>query len=1163
MRYFYLLIFSCFSLFKLDAQIDTSFWFAAPDVPPALTNNPIELNFSAYSQSTTVRVRQPANAGGVDLTFTLAANTTTVVNITPSITAVLSAPANTVSNKGLYISSIGGKISAYFSIGSTNNKEMLTLKGTRAVGTDFYTPFPTTLPTLTTGATVGDVSFDVVATQTGVTTILITPRANCIAHAQNVTFVRTLNYGETFSTRDLGTTSPSQMAGSIISADQKIAVTISGATGNSTVCPSFYSDQITNSSELGKAYVIHNGNSTENLAYILAPVNSTSLTVTTATGVANWLINSGETFSVNTTGANLSFIEADKPIYVFHVSGFGCKLGGAQVTPAYCAGSYSTAFTRLSSDSLFLDTYIRSGFQGGFTLTVNSATLPLLASSFSAVPGSAGNLVGARNFYSITDIPVGSHIVLRNNLDVFGNALHNGSTLGGVGYGYTTEFGTSSFVYANSAPTATICSNTSFTLNGQVGGGPIAGFWSTNGYGTFSGGPNQLTNNVYTPNALDTSLVPTPTVANWTGGQVKIVLTSIGFCPNKSDTLKLRVLQGPIVNSGSDQIKCTNNASVQLSGTILGASSQGTWNPLPPASGTLINSSSLTTEYYPSSSDTALNYIKILLTSINNGICASANDTVKITFQKAPLVIAATTPTLIRCSNNSTVSLNGYISNNIVSGIWSSSGTGVFVPNNISLINNYIPSSQDIINGTVKLKLTTPSNALCKPVSDSVIVLFTNPSAITAGVDLNSCKNNPIISLNASITGTATGSGIWSGGTGSFVPNNTALTATYLATSAEANAGFVILTVSTTASGICLETSDQIRIDFRDKPTANFISNTVCLNQATQYTDQSINTSGLGSLNSWLWDFDNGETSTNTDPSLTYTAAGTYTTQLIVGNTYNCYDTIARPVIVYPLPTVKLSFARECSGASQRICFSDSSTVNAPSSIPITGYYWDFGGVGFSVTKDTCFVFPTEGKYSVTHQVTSDHGCLSTLIQTINITPKPKAKFIFTNPSSLSLGAPVQFIDSSANSVGWFWDFGNGLTSSNQNPGSSYSANGNYTVSQTVSDQFGCTDTYTAIVKVLNIVNDLVELIPNVISPNGDGKNDYWRLDFIDIYYPEAEIEIFNRWGESIFKSQGYSNAWDGSYKGDALPVGAYYYTIDLKSTDKPGVIKGNITLLK
>ncbi len=1165
MRYFYLLILSCFVLFT-EAQVDTVFWFSAPSVPPALSNSPIALNLSAYSQPATIYVRQPANAGGVNLTFTLAANSNTIVNLTASLAAVQSGAANTVSNKGLYISSTQ-KISAYYSVGSGNSTEMLTLKGQRALGTDFYTPFPTTLPTLTTGAVVGDVSFDVVATQTGVTTILITPRGNCVGHAQNVTFAKTLNFGETYSTRDAGTTSPSKLAGSIVSSDQQIAITISGSTGNSTVCPSFYSDQITNSSQLGTAYVVHNGNSTTNVAYIMAPQNSTSLTVTSGT-VSNWLINTGETFSVDVTGANLSFIQSDKPVYVFHVSGFGCKLGGAQVTPAYCAGSYTTAFTRLSSDSMFLDMYIRTGFQNGFTLTANAIPVPVPAASFSPVVGSSGNLVGARIFYTTAQIPVGANCILSNSLDVFGNALHNGSTLHGVGYGYTTEFGTSSFVYANSVPTATICSNTSFTLNGQVGGGPVAGVWSTNGFGTLSGGPNQLTNNVYTPNALDTSLVPVPTPTPWTGGQVNMVLTSVGFCPNKSDTVKIRVLQGPIVNSGSDQIKCTNNPTIQLNGFIIGAASQGTWSAVAPASGTFANFAALTTTYYPSSLDTSQNLIKLVLTSINNGICAAEQKTITINFQKAPLVKAAATSTLVRCSNNSTVNLNGYISNNIVSGIWSTNGTGVFVPSNISLTNNYLPSLLDISTGSVQLKLTTPPNALCKPVSDSVVVFFTQPSSVSAGIDLNSCKNNPIVALNAVITGTSSNTVLWSGGAGTFVPNNTSLSNTYIATSTETNVGFVILTVSTTANGICDGSTDQIQINFQDKPTANFITNTVCLNQATLFTDQSINTSGLGALNGWQWDFGDGQTSNSSSTvSSLYASAGTYTAQLVVKNTFGCYDTIRRPVTIYPLPQIKLGVTRSCAGSAQLICFWDSSSVAPPSGIPLTGYYWDFGGgvqlQGFSISKDTCVNFDKEGKYSITHVVTSNNGCISTVIQTVNITPKPVASFTIINSATKSVGADVGFLDGSSNAVNWSWTFGNGQTSSNQNPSTSYSGNGFYVVTQTVHDQFGCPATYSLVVDINNIVTEIAELIPNIISPNNDGKNDYWRLDFIDVYYPKAEIEIFNRWGESIFRSTGYSNAWDGSYKGSPLPVGAYYYTLDLKDSSKPGVIKGNITLLK
>lgn len=956
---------------------------------------------------------------------------------------------------------------------------------------------------------------------------------------------------------------PTELAGSIISADKKISVTVSGAVDGYSVCSSFYSDQLTNSSKIGNHYVINRSGANRNIAYVFAPVNSTSLTVTTST-TTNWLLNSGETFSVNANQNNLSFIQTDKPVYVLNVQGSGCKVAGAQIAPAYCAGSYTAGFIRESADSLFLNIYIRNGAQGTFTMDVNSVPQSIPAGNFSVVPGTSNNLVSARIYYNTATIPVGAYCIVRNSADIFGFSTQNGSNATGSHFSQHSEFSSETFVVANPVSSATICSNTTFTLNGVVGGGPNTGVWTTNGFGTFSGGPNQLINNVYTPSLLDTAVKPTPTIAGFTGGVIKMVLTSTGICPVKSSTLDLYVKQGPLVNSGVNQTKCTNNSTVQLSGIILGASSQGTWTALSPATGTFANSSSLTTVYFPSSSDTSQSVLNIVLTSINNGICAAARDTMKIFFQKAPLVKAAPTPTLIRCTNNATVNLNGYISNNIVTGIWSSSGTGVFVPNNISLTNNYLPSLADMSSGPVKLKLTTPPSALCKDVSDSVYVYFTNPASISAGADLNSCKNNPLINLNAIITGTSSSNAVWTGGTGTFVPNNTVLSPTYIATPTETSSGFVILTVTTASNqGGCLSTSDQIRIDFQDKPTANFISNTVCLNQPTKYTDQSVNTSGLGALNGWQWSFGNGGTSTDINPSVTFTAAGTYTTQLVVNNTFNCYDTIRRTVTVYPLPVPNYSVSRICAGSSQNICFTDQSTIDAPSTIPSTGYYWDFGGVGFSITKDTCFIFPTEGKYTITHNVTSSNGCVATIINTLNITPKPKAKFIFINSTGLSVGANIQFVDSSANSVSWSWSFGNGQTSVAQNPTSFYNSNGTYTVSQTVADQFGCTDTYTALVRVLNIVNEIAELIPNIITPNNDGKNDFWRLDFIDVYYPKAEIEIFNRWGESIFKSTGYANAWDGSYKGDPLPVGAYYYTIDLKDPNKPGVIKGNITLIK
>lgn len=1135
----------------LIGQIDTSFWFVAPSTPTVLPQTPVGLQLQTFNSPATIRVRQPANLSGVDLTINLAANTTTFVNLTPSLTSIQSAPSNTLSNRGLYISSTSN-ITAHYLLNGTNARMMCSLKGQRGKGTDFYIPFPNNLTAMTDGtSTLQCMGFHIVATENN-TSLLITPKAAMVGRAKNVTFLIVLQRGQTFSLIDNNNVNPSELAGSIVSADKPVAVTIAGATGNSAVCPSLFADQIVNSTEIGKEYVIPNGNGTSDFFYILSPFNGNSLTINSGT-VTNWLINSFETYSVNSSTVNLSFIQSSKPSYVIHLTNFGCKTEMSQVTPAYCAGSYSTAFSRFSADSLFLQIYTRNGFQNQFSLTVNGNNVPISGTSFTTVPGTAGNLVAARLFYNTSTIPVGAHCRLINAGDVFGASIRNGNTGNGAHYAHLTEFGTSPFVYANSAPTATICSNTNFTLNGVIGGGPISGFWTTNGFGTFSSGSLALTNNIYTPSPLDTNIKP-----------VNIILTSTGICPNKSDTLKLYVKQAPIVAAGINQIKCTNNPTVQLNGQVIGGSTVGVWSAAPPASGTFQNVNSLSTIYYPSSSDTSLNSITIILTSTNNGICNAVTSSLTVTFQKAPLVKASSTPTIVRCSNNATVNLNGYISNGISNGIWTTSGSGIFIPNNISLVNNYIPSGSDLVNFPIKLKLTTPPHPLCLPVSDSVYVVFSDPPTISAGPDLNACKNAAVVNLTATVGGTVTSSVVWSGGSGTFVPSNTALSPTYIATPSETTAGFVYLTVTTTSNGICNAVNDQIKIDFQDAPQANFNAPNVCLGSVTNYSNLSVQV-GSGAITQYNWSFGDGNNGNTPNPSHTFSVAGSYPTKLVIVNTYGCRDSIVRTVTVYPLPEVHFSVSRTCNGSFLEFCFKDSTVIQPPSTIPNTGYYWDFGGnnPGFSFAKDTCLGFITHGIFTISHTVTSSHGCVGAFTKTINVTPPPKAKFYFYTTLGNTLNAQYFFVDSSKNAVSWYWDFGNGSTSTQQNPNTFYSQNGTYTVTQIAYDQFGCSHTYTLLIRINNIVEELSKFIPNIISPNADGKNDYWRLDFINAYYPDAEIEIFNRWGESIFKSKGYANAWDGTYRGSPLPVGVYFYTIDLKDARFPEVIKGTITLVK
>jgi gliding motility-associated-like protein len=88
-------------------------------------------------------------------------------------------------------------------------------------------------------------------------------------------------------------------------------------------------------------------------------------------------------------------------------------------------------------------------------------------------------------------------------------------------------------------------------------------------------------------------------------------------------------------------------------------------------------------------------------------------------------------------------------------------------------------------------------------------------------------------------------------------------------------------------------------------------------------------------------------------------------------------------------------------------------------------------------------------------------------------------------------------------------------------------------------------------------------LIPNVISPNGDDKNDVWKLEFINILFPDAIVEIYNQWGQLLFNSTGYDAPWDGTYEGSLVPDGNYYYVITLNANLETDIYKGALLVLK
>ncbi|GAB5417804.1 MAG: hypothetical protein Crog4KO_24480 [Crocinitomicaceae bacterium] len=1091
-----------------------------------------------YENPSDVTVSLPANGGFVPVTLNIPANSVDSLNLTSFLAQIESPAGDLVSNNGIRVVATE-QISAFYELRNSSNKEIFSLKGNKGLGDNFYTPFQKNWDNaVTTPASFS--SIDIVASENN-TTVLITPRTAITGHVQDVTFSVTLNQGETYSARDMNVTASTSLAGSIVSADKPISVTVfSGALSNGA-CASTMGDQITPEAFTGRNFIVQAGTGGNDRMYILGTQNGTSITIENST-TTNAVISWGETYELATTDA-LNYITTNKPVYVWHTSGYGCELSGAQVPNLLCAGKYSNAFTRTSSDSIGLILYTRTGFEGQFELNGNAALIP--AAAFNSVPGTSGAYQAATIYYNTTDVPISSYNEVTNSGDIFGMGVITGNNGNGSGYAFLSEF--SSYPFIDAGNNDTVCANTTLAINGIIGGGDVTGVWGTSGFGTFSAATNVL-NNVYVPSALDTLISP-----------INIILTTTGSCPVLKDTIVLEVESAPIVSASADQSLCENNAIADLAGSIQGGASTGFWSTN--GTGTFLpDSSFLDAQYAPSAADISNGTVELVLQSTNSGSCLNESDTMNITYTQGPTVDASPVDTVFVCENNSLVSLSGTVSGVTTSGKWLSSGNGIFSPDNLDLNGSYQPSFADISSGGIWIYLESTANQSCSAVTDSFRVEFTPAPTVDAGAGILSCSNDPAVSLNG-IIGGATTTGVWTGGAGTFTADSTDLNATYTPTASEISNGFMFLTLTSTNNLGCTAETDNVQIEFIAPPTANFSAPDVCLNLPTVFTDFS--NPGFGAIDTWQWDFGvTGGTSANQNDTYTYSSAGVYDIELIVTSVHGCSDTNTQQVEIFDIPVADFTYTTNCQNNQVLVQFTDASTINNGS---LDFWYYDFGGQGTSATENPQQLFSANGDFTVLHIVESVSGCRDSITKTVSIPPNPVAGFSYNTNNGLNIGAVFNFINTSTGSTSYSWDFGNGNTSTDLDPNNTYFANGSYLVTLSVSNDLGCTDSTSEIITINTVTNEISTLIPNAISPNGDLRNDVWKLEFLELLYPNARVEIYNEWGQMVFESDGYDEPWDGRYNGDYVPDGTYYFIIDLKDSGDPeqDIFKGALLVLK
>ncbi len=204
----------------------------------------------------------------------------------------------------------------------------------------------------------------------------------------------------------------------------------------------------------------------------------------------------------------------------------------------------------------------------------------------------------------------------------------------------------------------------------------------------------------------------------------------------------------------------------------------------------------------------------------------------------------------------------------------------------------------------------------------------------------------------------------------------------------------------------------------------------------------------------YTWNFGNGQTSTATNPTAIFNAPGTYNVRLNALSNLGCGGTITKQVVITQTNT-------DFTGPTTVCLELPAAFQNNSSAVPATSF-WDFGDGTTSAQISPVKTFLTPGVYTVKLINTYDN-CIDSMKKTITVIDKPAVEFQANTTTSCQAPLTVQFTDLTPGATFWLWEFGDGQTSSLQNPTHVYNSLGNYTVKLTAGTSADCSESMTKV----------------------------------------------------------------------------------------------------
>ena len=782
--------------------------------------------------------------------------------------------------------------------------------------------------------------------------------------------------------------------------------------------------------------------------------------------------------------------------------------GASWTTSAVNTATYS--FSNLSQSTLYKVQVVNGVCPPAYSNTISVSVNPLPVVNYSVAPGcqnksmSFVNTSSGSNVYT-WDFKDGGNSTVSNPAHTYLNdGTYAVKLTATAANGCTDSISKNVTVYPKP--------NTGFIAVDSICGLSPVNF--TNNSGIASGTISSYTWNFGDNSPVNTTTNPSHTYTTANTYAIKLVATSNFGCKD-SVTKNIQIFPKPGAGFSTNNVCKKTAASFINTSYINGGGMTYSWNFGDSFSSTL---SSPTHSYA-----TAGTYSVSLTTISNHGCSDMIIKAIRIN-EQPDLSFAANNACLTKVTAF-TQTISPAVSNYTLS--WNM-GDGNFLSGNN-------PSHTYLAAGNYQVSATLTTDSGCVSSFTKILAVYPPPNVSFNFNNVCSADSAAMVNLSSVSSGSLSYSWDFGNSTGSASTNPKVKYTT--------PGTFGIKLVATT-NNACKDSLTK-PITIFDSPTVAFNFTNPCDGHPVLFTNTSSVNSGV--IASHNWNFGDNTNSSLLNPSKQYLNFGTYTVTLVATSSNGCANSLNKTLSVYEGAIANFNFVNQCLNVA--IPFTNSSSLGSGT----FSSSWNFGDTTFSALNSPTHVYAFPGTKKVSLTVTTNNGCrdsISKFVQAYEIPTIHAGK-----DTTISRGFGINLQASGGGS--YLWSPANGLNNpSISNPLANPDSTTVYIVEGTSGN--GCSNTDTVIVSV----DDNFLVIPyNIITPNGNGKNDVWYVKNIESY-PQNKVVIMDEWGLVVYEKKAYNNEWEGkNKKGEILPDGTYYYILTFENEKK--VYKGFIALLR